>query len=407
MRPQGKTFAYIPHLTSHPVWLIAKDGWDANAAENGFEGQWVGSTTGDVTELVTALDAAIVQGVDGIAIAAINPSAMGPSIDRAVDAGIPVVTILADAVDSQRQAFLGTDVVQAGQQAAQGLIEATGGEGEVGVIVGSLDIENQRADPRRVHRRSSPAKAPGMKIVATEQDNSDLQTSVEKVSAILTAHPDIKGIFGINANVPIAACQVFKERGITSEQVAMIGFDDLEETLACIRDGTIYGSMAQNFYGAGYLAGDLLTKLSNGEDGPEDQRQRRRPRHARHDRHVLDRLPRLRELGQPRSSTRGPSAWTRPDARDPSARHLEDVSGRHGTRGGRPRGPPGRDARGHRRERRREVDPRQDPQRRHPGVGAQRDDRDRRPRPPRSRRRATRSPQGSASSRRRRRSTRC
>ena len=84
---EGKTFAYIPHLTGHPVWLIAKDGWDANAAENGFEGQWIGSTTGDVTELVTALDAAIAQGVDGIAIAAINPSAMGPSIDRAVEAG--------------------------------------------------------------------------------------------------------------------------------------------------------------------------------------------------------------------------------------------------------------------------------------------------------------------------------
>ena len=78
---EGKTFAYIPHLTGHPVWLIAKDGWDANAAENGFEGQWVGSTTGDVTELVTALDAAIVQGVDGIAIAADQPVGDG-AVDR-------------------------------------------------------------------------------------------------------------------------------------------------------------------------------------------------------------------------------------------------------------------------------------------------------------------------------------
>jgi ABC-type sugar transport system substrate-binding protein len=261
---EGKTFAYIPHLTGHPVWLIAKEGWDANAAENGFEAQWIGSTTGDSTELVTTLDAAIVQGVDGIAIAAINPSAMGPSIDRAVEAGIPVVTILADAAESQRQAFLGTDVVEAGERAAQGLIDATGGTGEVGVIVGSLDVENQRMI-LDAFTNYLTTNAPEMSIVATEQDNSDLQVSVEKVGAILTAHPDIKGIFGINANVPIAACTVFKERGITAEQVAMIGFDDLEETLACIRDGTIYGSMAQNFYGAGYLAGDLLTKLSNGE----------------------------------------------------------------------------------------------------------------------------------------------
>jgi ABC-type sugar transport system substrate-binding protein len=265
---EGKTFAYIPHLTGHPVWLIAKDGWDANAAENGFEAQWVGSVEGKDDELVAALDAAIVQAVDGIAIAAINPSAMGPSIDRAVEAGIPVVTILADAADSQRQAFLGTDVVAAGQRGAQGLIDATGGEGEVGVIVGSLDIENQRAI-LDAFTQELAASAPGMQIVVTEQDNSILETSVEKVGAILTAHPDIKAIFGINANVPIAACQVFKERGITAEQVAMIGFDDLEQTLACIQDGTIYGTVAQNFYGAGYLAGDLLTKLSNGEEVPE------------------------------------------------------------------------------------------------------------------------------------------
>lgn len=265
---EGKTFAYIPHLTGHPVWLIAKDGWDANAAEQGFEGQWIGSTTGDVTELVTALDAAITQQVDGIAIAAINPSAMGPSIDRAVEAGIPVVTILADAADSQRQAFLGSDVVAFGELAAQGLIDATGGSGEVGVIVASLDIENQRMI-LDAFTSYLAANAPDMTIVATEADNSDLQISAEKVSAILTAHPDIKGIFGINANVPIAACQVFKERGITAEQVAMIGADDLDQTLECIRDGTIYGSVAQNFYGAGYLAGELLVALSNGEEVQE------------------------------------------------------------------------------------------------------------------------------------------
>jgi ABC-type sugar transport system substrate-binding protein len=265
---EAKTFAYIPHLTGHPVWLIAKDGWDASAAEQGFEPLWIGSTTGDVTELVSTLDAAITQQVDGIAIAAINPSAMGPSIDRAVEAGIPVVTILADAADSQRQAFLGSDVVRIGQLAAQGIADATGGQGEVGVIMASLDVENQRMILDAFTQELANL-APDMQIVATEADNSDLQLSAEKVAAILTAHPDIKGIFGINANVPIAACTVFKERGITAEQVAMIGMDDLEETLACIRDGTIAGAVAQNFYGAGYLAGELLTKLSNGESVDE------------------------------------------------------------------------------------------------------------------------------------------
>lgn len=258
---EQRTYAYIPHLTGHPVWLIAKDGWDTAASDMGFEGTWIGSTTGEVNELVAALDASIAQGVDGIAIAAINPSAMQASIDRAVDQGIPVVTILADAADSKRTAFLGSDTTKFGTLAAQGLQEAIGDSGKVAVIVATLDVENQRQILDAFE--AELGKTPGLEIVAVEADNSDLATSAEKVGALLTAHPDLKGIFGINANVPIAACQVFKEREVTG--VAMIGADDLDETLACIRDGTITGTIAQNFYGAGYLAGTLLEQAVNGE----------------------------------------------------------------------------------------------------------------------------------------------
>ena len=188
----GKTFAYIPHITSHPVWLIAKDGWDANAAELGFTGQWVGSTSGDVTELVTALDAAIVQGVDGIAIAAINPSAMGASIDRAVDAGVPVVTILADAADSKRQAFLGPMSSSSGSWPRRASSTATGGEGEVAVIVASLDIENQRADPRRFTAELA-AEAPGLDDRGDRGGQQRPATPPRRWLRSCTAHPARQG----------------------------------------------------------------------------------------------------------------------------------------------------------------------------------------------------------------------
>jgi ABC-type sugar transport system substrate-binding protein len=261
---EERTFAYIPHLTGHPVWLVAKDGWDDAGKRMGFDAGWTGSTTGDVGELVQALDAAINRQVDGIAIAAINPSAMNASINRAEDAGIPVVTILADAADSQRQAFLGSNEEEIGRLAAEGLSEATGGEGKVGVVLASLDVENQR----KILDAFEQNLPSGMEVVAKEADNSDLQVSTQKIEAMLTAHPDLKAIFGINANVPIAACKVFKERKLAGK-VAMIGMDDLPESLACVKDDTITGVVAQNFYGAGFLAGDLLEKLAAGKKVPE------------------------------------------------------------------------------------------------------------------------------------------
>jgi ribose transport system substrate-binding protein len=257
-------FAYIPHITGHPVWLVAKDGWEDAGSELGFQANWTGSTTGEVGELVSALDAAITKQVDGIAIAAINPSAMNASINRAQEAGIPVVTILADAPDSQRAAFLGSNEEEIGRLAAEGLAEETGGKGKVGVVLASLDVENQRKI-LDAFKANLPA---GMEVVAEEADNSDLQVSTQKIEAMLTAHRDLKAIFGINANVPIAACKVLKERKLAGE-VAMIGMDDLDESLACVEDGTISGVVAQNFFGAGYLAGDLLTKLADGEEVPE------------------------------------------------------------------------------------------------------------------------------------------
>lgn len=258
------TFAYIPHLTGHPVWLVAREGWEAAGEEMGFEADWTGSTSGDVGELVQALDTAITRQVDGIAVAAINPSAMNASINRAEEAGIPVVTVLADAADSDRSAFVGSDEEEIGRLAAEGLSEATGGEGEVGVVLASLDVENQR----NILEAFEENLPPGMEVVATEADDSDLETSVQRIEAMLTAHPDLKAIFGINANVPIAACQVFKERNLDG-QVAMIGMDDLEESLACVRDGTITGVVAQNFYGAGYMTADVLQALVDGEEVEE------------------------------------------------------------------------------------------------------------------------------------------
>lgn len=256
-----QTFEYIPHLTGHPVWLVAQEGWDDAGEEYSFEAGWSGSTTGDVTELVEALDAAITRQVDGIAIAAINPSAMQASIDRAEQAGIPVLTILADAADSQRTGFVGSNEEEMGRLAAEGLAEATGDEGKVGVVMASLDVENQR----NILEAFEANLPEGMEVVATEADNSDMETSVQKFEAILTAHPDLKAFFGINADTPVAACRVLKDRGLAGE-VAMVGMDDLDESLACIRDGTITGVVAQNFYGAGYLAGELLDQLADGEE---------------------------------------------------------------------------------------------------------------------------------------------
>ena len=213
--------------------------------------------------MVKYIDTAIASKVDGIITMALSPAAIGPAIDRAVDAGIPVVLVDTDAPESKRAAYVGTSNYDAGYEAGKAMIEATGGKAKIGIIRGTI---GQETDNDRIKGFEDAIKdEPDMEILTTEACNSDMLTGTQKAQDMLKAYPEMTAIFGSEGTGAVAAGKVLEEQGL-SGTITVIGWDDTDECLDFIRTGVVKGTIVQKPDFMGRKAVELLTRIKNGEE---------------------------------------------------------------------------------------------------------------------------------------------
>lgn len=115
-------------------WKSGLKGFEDAAQALNVSVEYRGSTQRDIHEQITVLEQAIAKKPAGIAISAIHPTELTATINKAVDAGIPVVLFDSDAPGSRAFSFLGTDNYSASVEAARKMAELTGGRGEVAIV---------------------------------------------------------------------------------------------------------------------------------------------------------------------------------------------------------------------------------------------------------------------------------
>ena len=142
------TIAWIPKALNNPVFEVGKAGAIQKAAELTAAGpvdvevMYVGPVASDAAEQARVVDDVIARKVDAIAISCDDPTACIDPINRAVAAGIPVMTWDADSPESNRFTFLGLDNIQAGKTGAQLLVNAMGTKGKVAILTGVPGASN-------------------------------------------------------------------------------------------------------------------------------------------------------------------------------------------------------------------------------------------------------------------------
>ena len=223
----------------------------------------VGPTEVNIDEQIKYMETAIAAKCDGIFTSALVPDSFEAVINRAMDQGIPVVLIDADAPASKRIVYAGTSNYDAGYTAGQTMIEATDGHATIGIITGTID--QQSLIDRMDGFKAAIKDQPDMRVVVTEASDNDLTKATEKAQSILTSYPEINAIFGTTGSDALGASLVLKERGVSAEQFKIIGFDDLEDTLNGIRDSYIYATMVQNTYAMGWNAVEILYQIHQGQ----------------------------------------------------------------------------------------------------------------------------------------------
>ncbi len=134
-----------------------KYGWEWGGEALGVTATYVGPAEYDMNAMVAAFDQAIAKKPKGICTFAVEP-VLQPQIDKATDAGIPVVTILGDLPNSKRIAYVGSYQRDLGYTGGMAISEALGGKGKVAI----LSIPGvQMFDDREAGYREAFEKYPG------------------------------------------------------------------------------------------------------------------------------------------------------------------------------------------------------------------------------------------------------
>ncbi len=262
-----KTIAVIPKATSHIFWLSVQAGAMAAGKEFDVEVLWNGPTQEtQYSRQIQIVDSMIARHVDGIAVAAAERKALVGSVDRAVQAGIPV-TVFDSGLDSDNyMTFLATNNFEAGQMAARALAKLIQGRGKVAIVMhapGSASTMDRESGFQDVIGKEFPQ----IKIVATQYGMSDRARAMAAAENILAAHPDLGGLFASTEPSSSGASLALKSRGL-SGKVKFVAFDASDSMIEDLKGGTIDATVVQDPFKMGFEAVKTIVDKLNGKTPP-------------------------------------------------------------------------------------------------------------------------------------------
>ena len=206
------------------------------------------------------IDDLLAKGVAGMAISPVDPVNQTPLINETAKQAV-VITQDSDAPQSSRTCYIGTDNVAAGRQAGSLIKEVLPQGGKIMLFVGKMDARNAQERAQGIKEALQGSK---VEIIDIRTDDTDQVRAKSNAADTLVKYPDVACLVGLwNYNGP-AILNAVKDAGKVG-QVKIVCFDEEDETLAGVKDGSIYGTVVQQPYQFGYQSVQLLNKILGGD----------------------------------------------------------------------------------------------------------------------------------------------
>jgi len=249
-------FVVVSHgQASDPFWSVVQRGTDAAATDLGVTVEYQAPTTYDMVAMSQLIDAAVASAPDGLVVSIPDAEALTPAIQRAVEAGIPVISMNSGS-DVAAELGVLTHVGQTEYEAGFGGGERLAEAGVTNSICLIHEAGNAGLEERCAGFTDAMTEAGG----TVEQLVVDLNNPTEaqqRVEAALAANADINGIMALGPTGAMPALQAISAAGKTGA-VQIATFDLSTDVLNAIKDGTMLFAIDQQQYMQGYLPIVLL-----------------------------------------------------------------------------------------------------------------------------------------------------
>ncbi len=243
----------------NPYWSNVQKGAEAAGQQLGAKTLVFVPPKEDAAAQIETMETYIAQGVTGIAIAPSDPEALERVMRKAAAAGIIVTALDTPPVSgSIALAYIGTDNHRAGEIAGQTLVGLLPQGGKVGIMRGSDTALNAL---QRTEGFLSAVGTTKIEPLAPLNDEADVAKSLQLTSALLAAHPDLAGAYGVYAYNGLTWATAIKEAGAAG-QIRVVCFDANSDTVNGIIEGVIDATVAQREYDMGYKSVQLIKLIA-------------------------------------------------------------------------------------------------------------------------------------------------
>ena len=274
--PRNRGTVGVSVLTlSNPFFKVIGDNITAELAKAGYATEVVAGEF-DVAKQRDQVNDFLAKKVVAIVLCPCNSKGIGPVIQVANQAGIPVFTadIACLAPDAKVVSHIATDNLGGGRQAAEAMIEALGEAGGKVVILNYKDAEScilRVQGFKEVVAKHNAGRASGqIEIVAELPGDGKKDMGYKAAEDALQAHSDMAGIFAINDPSALGARAALEKAG-KADQIKIIAFDGQPEGKQAIKEGKIYADPIQHPDQIGIQTAQSILKYLEGEELPKEQ----------------------------------------------------------------------------------------------------------------------------------------
>ena len=255
----GPRLALSVSTLNNPFYISLRDGAQKAADKAGAKLQ-VSDAQNDASKQQNDIQNFVTQQYDAIIVNPVDSEAVGPAIQAANQANIPVLAVDRKASGGKIETLIASDNVQGGKMAGEELIKLVGSGNVIqlqGIPGTSAARERGKGFQQAIDGQSQ------VNLAASQPAGFDRNQGLNVAQNLLQANPDVKGIFAQNDEMALGAVQALGNKA--GSQVKVVGFDAVDDGLKAIQDGKMNATIAQQPEKIGKLGVENALKVVDGK----------------------------------------------------------------------------------------------------------------------------------------------